>query len=165
PDIEMHRGDASQFSRPATYLDGHARLSPGDHSESKPAAKSEQPGNADPMEQPTPTPHPIRAEDFARGMGAAHGDGAARPSPSNDHVRVPVRPEVALFGAAADRFDYGQLTPVDVGNIPNNDDGAPQHMRPAVDVSPSRGADVAPDIVKTPEATAPWGKPGAWNKE
>ncbi|MFI5399225.1 MAG: hypothetical protein ACHQ9S_27155 [Candidatus Binatia bacterium] len=150
PDAEIHQGDASQFTRDARYLPGHARLSPGDSSESKPAAKSENIGMDDPMQQPTPTPHPIRASDFAREMGTPESGGAAA-SPGNPLSRGPVTPEVALFGAARARFDFGQLTPVNVGNIPNNDDAGPIQTQPTIN--------------KTPEATSPWGPPDAWNKE
>ena len=151
PNAEIHQGDASQFSRPSSYLPGHARLSPGDgRQDGNPAAKAEQLGQADPMQEPTPTPHPIRASDFAREIGTPVSGGAAG-SPGNPLSRGPVTPEVALFGQARHRFDFGQLTPVDVGNIPNNDDGAPMQTQPTIN--------------KTPDAVAPWGPPDAWSKE
>ncbi|HWW87041.1 MAG TPA: hypothetical protein VNZ26_25770 [Vicinamibacterales bacterium] len=150
PEVEIHRGTPDQFSRPATYLPGHARLSPGDFSPSEPSTKSEQPGQADPLDDPTPTPHPVRAEDFARGF-SENVPGQQKPSPGSPPSRGPVTPGVALFGAAGARFDFGQLTPVEVRNMPNNDDGAPMSTQPT--------------ITKAPEATAPWGPPDAWRKE
>ena len=156
PDPEIHRGDADQFTRDATYLPGHARLSPGDgRQEGKPAAKSENPGLANPMDDPAPAPRVVRAEDFARGIGEFH-DGAARTSPGNAPSRAPVTPEQALFGEV--RANVGVPMSVDVGRMPNNDDHAPSH------VSEPHAAE--PAVTKQPGISfLGRGPSGAWSKE
>lgn len=133
PNPTIMQGEAEQFSRDVTYLPGHARLSPGHHSESKPAAKSSQPGQADPMEKPAPAPRVIAAEDFARGIGAFH-EGAQRTSPGNAPSRAPVTPEDGLFGGP--RANVGVPVPVDVDHMPNNDDDAPHAAEPTVTKQP-----------------------------
>lgn len=163
PEVEIHRGTPDQFSRPATYLPGHARLSPGNGiPQGKPAAKVEQPGLATPPDELSPTPHPVRAEDFARGMGVPP-PGTVAGLVSGERGRVgPVDPETALFGANGHRPDGGQLKPIDPSNVVPNQDGARLVSRqPQIDTSPpDRGP-----VYKTPEATSPWGPPDAWRKE
>lgn len=131
PDIEIHQGSSRQFARTDPVAEGHQRRSPGDTGVAKPAPKAAQPGNADPMDDPTPRTNVVRAEDFARSFGESV-PGSARPSPGNPVTRGPVTPEVALFGAQGHRFDFGQLTPVDVGSLENRDDSTPRPVEPSV---------------------------------
>lgn len=165
PNAEIHRGTPDQFSRPATYLPGHARLSPGDVADGKPAAKSEQPGKADPMRQPTPVPHPVRASDFARGMGVPPPGTVAGLVSGERGAVGPVDPATALFGANGNRPDFGQLKEIDPSNaLPNNDDARLRSRQPVIDTSPSTGT-ATPAITKTPDVTTPWGPPDAWSKD
>ncbi len=158
PDIEIHSGSSRQFVRMDDIPGGgRARRSPGNVAEPKPAAKSQNPGQADIMEQLPPQPHPIRAEDFQRAtQGTAN---SATPLPAGPVVRGPVSPEDALFGPRK-RIDTGQQpdgqpVPLSGGRVDNRDESGPRRRTPVIDTSPSVGANVVSDIAKTPEVTRP----------
>ena len=107
------------------------------------------------MEQPVPRPHPIRAEDFARGF-SENVPGQQKPSPGPPS-RGPVTPEERCSVLPGAWFDFGQLTPVDVGKLDNNDDAG---VYPVGSPHPAK-----PAVTKQPDANSPWGPPDAWSKD
>jgi hypothetical protein len=109
---------------------------------------------------------PLRASDFRQTLGnpdssAPHANAKV---PAGIPVRGPISPEEALFGLHGNKFGYGNLTPVDMDSVPNNDSAGLVSRSPQAD---GYGRpDVVPDIAKTeqPDATRPWGD-GTWSKK
>ncbi len=160
PDVQFVGGviTPADFNPHDLLTAGRQRQSPGDNpafsaKEAEVEEASLGPGILPTPLASSPAAHPIRAADFARGIGEPHGDGAARPSPANPEIRGPISPEQA-FGLGDERMRGDNLQadhqpsamrggdfPDSAGRRGNGDDAGHVAVRPSIDVSPSIGGD------------------------
>jgi hypothetical protein len=162
PDVQFIGGGGlspDSFARTDPLSSGHQRRSPGDGQQGAAlsfytdlSGKEAEVGEATlgPGILPTPlasnpTPHPIRAADFARGdIGTANSSGVVR--------RAPLGPEDPLFSGGRDLGDMlqsdgqpsameGKPFPDTAGRSGTGDDNGLLVLRPTIDDSPSIGGD------------------------
>lgn len=159
PDVRFVGGviTPSDFNPHDLLTAGRQRRSPGDQPAFSAKEADVEEGSLGPGILPTPlasspAAQPIRAADFARGIGEHHA-GTAAPSPANPASRGPISPEQA-FGLGDERLRGDNLQadqqpsamrggdfPDSAGRRGNGDDAGHVAVRPSIDESPSIGGD------------------------